>query len=93
MGRGRAKAKQVKVARQLKYNSGGMDLDRLRADLDAAKDQRNGDYDSDHAGYGEDEDSAEEYEDEDDDDSDDAWGKSAKLAGRGLQYVFPAIVY
>ncbi|MFY9775898.1 MAG: DUF3073 family protein, partial [Trebonia sp.] len=23
MGRGRAKAKQVKVARQLKYNSGG----------------------------------------------------------------------
>ena len=33
MGRGRAKAKQVKVARQLKYNSGGMDLDRLRAEL------------------------------------------------------------
>ena len=31
MGRGRAKAKQVKVARQLKYNSGGTDLDRLRA--------------------------------------------------------------
>ena len=28
MGRGRAKAKQVKVARQLKYNSGGTDLDR-----------------------------------------------------------------
>ncbi|MBX6167919.1 MAG: DUF3073 family protein, partial [Thermobispora bispora] len=25
MGRGRAKAKQVKVARQLKYNSGGTD--------------------------------------------------------------------
>ena len=33
MGRGRAKAKQVKVARQLKYNSGGTDLDRLRAEL------------------------------------------------------------
>jgi Protein of unknown function (DUF3073) len=33
MGRGRAKAKQTKVARELKYNSGGMDLDRLRADL------------------------------------------------------------
>ncbi len=30
MGRGRAKAKQVKVARQLKYNGGGTDLDRLR---------------------------------------------------------------
>jgi hypothetical protein len=33
MGRGRAKAKQVKVARQLKYNSGGTDLDRLRSEL------------------------------------------------------------
>ncbi len=33
MGRGRAKAKQTKVARQLKYSSGGTDLDRLRAEL------------------------------------------------------------
>lgn len=33
MGRGRAKAKQTKVARELKYNSGGFDLDRLRADI------------------------------------------------------------
>ncbi|HTY72967.1 MAG TPA: DUF3073 family protein [Acidimicrobiales bacterium] len=33
MGRGRAKAKQTKVARDLKYNTGAMDLDRLRADL------------------------------------------------------------
>jgi Protein of unknown function (DUF3073) len=33
MGRGRAKAKQTKVARDLKYNSGSMDLNRLRADL------------------------------------------------------------
>jgi Protein of unknown function (DUF3073) len=33
MGRGRAKAKQTKVARELKYNSPGMDLDRLKADL------------------------------------------------------------
>jgi len=33
MGRGRAKAKQVKVARQPKYNSGGTDLDRLRTEL------------------------------------------------------------
>ena len=33
MGRGRAKAKQVKVARQLKYSGGGTDLDRLRAEL------------------------------------------------------------
>ena len=33
MGRGRAKAKQTKVARDLKYGVPGMDLDRLRADL------------------------------------------------------------
>ena len=33
MGRGRAKAKQTKVARQLKYSSGGTDLDRLQAEL------------------------------------------------------------
>ena len=33
MGRGRAKAKQTKVARQLKYSSGGTDLDRLRAEI------------------------------------------------------------
>jgi Protein of unknown function (DUF3073) len=36
MGRGRAKAKQTKVARDLKYNSGGFDLDRLRADIGSA---------------------------------------------------------
>jgi Protein of unknown function (DUF3073) len=39
MGRGRAKAKQVKVARQLKYNSGGTDLDRLRSELGVGMDQ------------------------------------------------------
>jgi hypothetical protein len=33
MGRGRAKAKQVKVARQLKYSGGGTDLDRLRTEM------------------------------------------------------------
>jgi hypothetical protein len=33
MGRGRAKAKQTKVARDLKYNSGGTDLERLKAEL------------------------------------------------------------
>ena len=35
MGRGRAKAKQTKVARDLKYGGPGMDLDRLRADLES----------------------------------------------------------
>jgi hypothetical protein len=33
MGRGRAKAKQTKVARELKYSSGGTDLEALRKEL------------------------------------------------------------
>lgn len=33
MGRGRAKAKQTKVARQLKYNTPDMDLDSLQREL------------------------------------------------------------
>ncbi len=33
MGRGRAKAKQTKVARDLKYNAQDMDLDRLAKEL------------------------------------------------------------
>jgi len=36
MGRGRAKAKQTKVARQLKYSSSGTDLDALKAELSRA---------------------------------------------------------
>ncbi|MER7128591.1 DUF3073 domain-containing protein [Streptosporangium saharense] len=35
MGRGRAKAKQTKVARELKYSSHGIDFDRLREELGA----------------------------------------------------------
>jgi len=61
MGRGRAKAKQVKVARQLKYNSGGTDLDRLRAELGVGADSGDGKYDS-----------AAEDDDEDDDDDDES---------------------
>ena len=33
MGRGRAKAKQTKVARELKYNAPNTDLESLRAEL------------------------------------------------------------
>jgi Protein of unknown function (DUF3073) len=50
MGRGRAKAKQVKVARQLKYNSGGTNLDRLRAELGVVTDQQD---DESEAAYAE----------------------------------------
>lgn len=45
MGRGRAKAKQVKVARRLKYNSGGTDLDRLKEELGVAESSDNDTYD------------------------------------------------
>ena len=36
MGRGRAKAKQTKVARELKYRTGGTDLEALSAELSSA---------------------------------------------------------
>jgi hypothetical protein len=67
MGRGRAKAKQVKVARQLKYSGGGMDLDQLRAEFGVGTDRQDAD---DHAAYA---DFANRYsvDDEDDDDEDD----------------------
>ena len=66
MGRGRAKAKQVKVARQLKYNSGGTDLDRLRAELGVVTDQQDADSEAEYAEL------AERYsDDEDEDDEDD----------------------
>jgi len=49
MGRGRAKAKQVKVARQLKYNSGGTDLDPYAAydDDEDTTDEAGGEEDED----------------------------------------------
>ena len=62
MGRGRAKAKQVKVARQLKYNSGGTDLDRLRTELGVGEDS--GRDSNDHASS----ELADRYSDFDDDD-------------------------
>lgn len=40
MGRGRAKAKQAKVARQLKYSTPEMDLDSLQQELAGQKPQR-----------------------------------------------------
>jgi DUF3073 family protein len=72
MGRGRAKAKQVKVARQLKYNSGGTDLDRLRAELGVGTEQRDGERDSRYAAYVDDDAADEDADDEDEDD----WSES-----------------
>jgi Protein of unknown function (DUF3073) len=78
MGRGRAKAKQVKVARQLKYNGGGTDLNRLRQELGVGMEAHSADHDDQYAEY-EDEDSldddAGEEDDEDDEDEDD-WSRS-----------------
>ena len=80
MGRGRAKAKQVKVARQLKYNSGGTDLDRLRAELGVVTDQQEVESETAYAEladrYADDEDD----EDDDDDGLDDDLGRHT-LAG------------
>jgi hypothetical protein len=72
MGRGRAKAKQVKVARQLKYSGGGMDLDQLRAEFGVGTEQQDAD---NHAAYADfanrysvdDEDDEDAVDDEDDD--------------------------
>jgi Protein of unknown function (DUF3073) len=75
MGRGRARAKQAKVARQLKYSGGGTDLDRLRAELGVDSDRHGVNGDSAHADlddqYDGDDDS--DYaEDEDEDGASDA---------------------
>jgi Protein of unknown function (DUF3073) len=73
MGRGRAKAKQVKVARQLKYSGGGTDLDRLRAELGVETDTGSTE-DSAYADpgdrYSDDDDPEDESDDEDWDEGD-----------------------
>lgn len=66
MGRGRAKAKQTKVARQLKYNSGGTDLESLRRELigednESRREEPADEYDDLYARYA---DLADEDEDE-----------------------------
>jgi hypothetical protein len=84
MGRGRAKAKQVKVARQLKYSGGGMDLDQLRAEFGVGTDRRDRNDADDHAAYaefasrysvddeeGDDEEDEDDLDDYDEDDPDD----------------------
>ncbi|MFD9338703.1 DUF3073 domain-containing protein [Streptomyces sp. NPDC060028] len=86
MGRGRAKAKQTKVARQLKYSSGGTDLSRLANELGASTteplpvsepvevDEEQDDDDDPYARY------AELYN-SDDDDEDEESGPSAHRRG------------
>jgi len=66
MGRGRAKAKQTKVARQLKYSSGMTDLERLQAELAAER----GEVTTTTDGAGDDD--ADEWDDEDEDEDSEA---------------------
>ena len=61
MGRGRAKAKQQKVARELKYNSHFTDLDALQRELGGST-----------SSHSDGTDSAEEF-DQDDDPASDDW--------------------
>ena len=78
MGRGRAKAKQVKVARQLKYNGGGTDLNRLREELGVGTEARSADPDSPYTTY-----DGEDVDDDaldDDDAGDDQSSSSSRLA-------------
>jgi len=68
MGRGRAKAKQAKVARQLKYSGAGTDLDALRKELLSGESAGGGvelDVDDDL-----------EYDADDDTEDDDSYGAS-----------------
>ena len=85
MGRGRAKAKQTKVARQLKYSSGGTDLSRLANELGASTSQQppnsepfeddDEEEDDPYAQY------ADRYNDDEDEDSSDESGPSPQRRG------------
>jgi hypothetical protein len=81
MGRGRAKAKQTKVARQLKYQPAG-DLDRLRSELGVSdphppsrnNGSRDHELDERYAAYADyAEDAEEDEDDEEDEDEDDSY--------------------
>src|SRR5579875_1498670 len=95
MGRGRAKAKQVKVARQLKYGGGGTDLDRLRAELGVGTHQRyTGERDAyadhrDRYSYADDAvdelDDEDEFGDEDEEEQDPGAGIRAPAVAAGHQ--------
>ncbi|MGQ4717900.1 DUF3073 domain-containing protein [Streptomyces anulatus] len=84
MGRGRAKAKQTKVARQLKYSSGGTDLSRLANELGASPSSQppnaepfedDDEEDDPYAQY------ADRYNQDDDEEQDDQSGPSSQRRG------------
>jgi hypothetical protein len=65
MGRGRAKAKQTKVARKLKYHSPDTDLAALQRELGSSSPAGEGEFDDDLEDDDEDEDDETSGEDED----------------------------
>ncbi len=76
MGRGRAKAKQVKVARELKYNGGGFDPDRLRRELGVGTEAQSAGHDDPYADeYDADDEDSLDDDDSGEDDEDD-WSPS-----------------
>ena len=66
MGRGRAKAKQTKVARDLKYNTGNTDLSALQAELSSSAAAAQDDTEFEDDPY------AKYYDEESDEESDEA---------------------
>lgn len=68
MGRGRAKAKQTKVARALKYGGPQTDFDRLQAELSGAESTSQVEVDEDEDPYADDP-YAKYYEDDDEDEA------------------------
>ena len=68
MGRGRAKAKQTKVARELKYHSPNTDLAALQRELGGRADS---DPDAKFNGHADDADDDEDEDEDPDDESDD----------------------
>ncbi len=77
MGRGRAKAKQIKVARKLKYSAPDTDLTALERELRGARGDDSYDSSSTHDDGGDDEDDPysdySAYDAEDEDGSEDTW--------------------
>ena len=80
MGRGRAKAKQTKVARQLKYGGPTTDLERLQAELVGSSPEVDVVEDDDNEGYEDDPYSDDPYAKylEDDDDEDQEPGTTSR---------------
>ncbi len=74
MGRGRAKAKQTKVARELKYHSPNTDLAALQRELSGGT-PRSGPVDDEYEEYADADDENDDLDDDlDDEDSDDGGG-------------------